>query len=87
MFNKNVTEVTYHIDPDVDETDVTTTLQRKLEEWSSSVCPYWSRLVVSPYKIEIISPNRKKRSIERSQDRNKMKHSMSNWEIDWILKS
>lgn len=87
VLNKNVTEVTYHIDPDIDETDVTSTLQRKLEEWSGSVCPKWSRLVVTPYKIEIIPHERKKRNIERSQERNKMKVSMNNWEVDWILKT
>ena len=87
MLNKNVTEVTYHIDPDLYENDVINTLQRKLEEWSNSVCPQWSRLVVAPYTVEIIPHERKRRSVERSKDRNKMKHSMNNWEIDWILKS
>ena len=87
MLNKNVTSVIYHIDPDIDENDVTNTLQRKLEEWSGSVCPRWSRLVVAPYNIEIIPHARKRRSLERSKDRNKMKHAMNNWEIDWILKS
>ena len=87
ILNKNVTEVTFHIDPDIDETDVTNTLQRKLEEWSSSVCPHWSRLVVTPFKVQTIPHERKRRSVVRSKDRNKMKYNMNNWEIDWILKS
>lgn len=87
MYNQKVNSLTFHLDPDADEDDVIITLQRKVEQWSGSVCPHWSRLVTTPYTIETIPHSRKKRSLERSQDRNKMKFDMKNWEVDWMLKS
>lgn len=87
MYNTNVNDITFHLDPDADEEDVIITLQRKVEQWSGSVCPKWSRLVSTPYDIVTIPHERKRRSLERSKDRNKMKLDMKNWEIDWMLKS
>lgn len=87
MYNKQVVDMTIFIDPEADEDDVIITLQRKVEQWSGSVCPTWSRLVTTPYKIETISHSRKKRSLNRSKDRNKMKFDMKNWEVEWMLKS
>ena len=87
ILNKNVTDVIFHIDPDADEDDVIITLQRKIEQWSAAVCPSWSRLVTTPYQVYTIPRERKRRSLERSKDRNKMKLDMKNWEIDWLLKS
>ena len=87
MYNKNVTGVTFHIDPGLDEQEITASIQRKLDAWSRSVCPEWSRIVVAPYSVEIIPHERKRRSLERSRDRNQMVQSMRNWEIDWILKN
>lgn len=87
LYNKNVTEVIFHIDPDLNQIAVTSTLQRKLEEWSSSVCPQWSRVAVTPYTVQIISHERKKRSVEKSQGRNKKKHELKHWEVDWVMKS
>lgn len=87
IFNKNVTEVLFYTDPDIDQADVTNTLQSKLEEWASSVCANWSRIVVAPYKMELISHARKRRSLRRSKTRNENKKSMNTWEVDWILRT
>lgn len=87
MYNTKVSSITFHLDPDADEDDVIITLQRKVEQWSGSVCPKWSRLVTTPYTFVTIPHERKKRSLERSKDRNRMKLEMKNWEIDWMLKS
>ncbi|KAH3802556.1 uncharacterized protein LOC127837090 [Dreissena polymorpha] len=87
MYNKNVSLVTFHIDSETDEDDVIITLQRKVEQWVSGVCPTWSRLVTTPYTMTKIPTDRKKRSIERSKDRNEMNMQMRNWEVEWMLKS
>lgn len=87
MYNKNVTDVTYRIDPAVNKIDVTTSLQEKLEEWSTSVCPHWSRIAVTPYKVEVISHERKKRSVENSEGRNQKMHRMKRFEVEWLLKA
>lgn len=86
-YNQNVTHIDFHIDPATDQDDVIITLQGKVEQWSGSVCPQWSRLVTTPYTIHDIPHERKRRSLERSRDRNQMKQNMKNWEIDWMLKS
>ena len=87
IFNRNVTDVEFHIDPDLDKNDVMNTIQRHLEEWSGSTCGKWTRLVIPPYKFISISHNRKRRSLERSKDRNKVKDTMKNWEVNWMLHS
>ncbi|KAL4222201.1 hypothetical protein ACF0H5_018238 [Mactra antiquata] len=87
MYNKKVKDITINIDPHADEDDVITTIQRKVEQWTGSVCPSWSRLVTTPYNVETISHIRRRRSLERSKDRNKMKFDMKNWEVEWMLKS
>lgn len=87
VYNKNISDVTFHIDPDANEDDIVITLQRKIEQWSGSVCPSWSRIVTTPFTITTIPRDRKRRSLERSKDRNKMKVDMKNWEVDWMLKS
>ncbi|XP_052773072.1 uncharacterized protein LOC128211950 [Mya arenaria] len=87
MYNKNVTKITFHVDPDADEDDVIVTLQRKVEQWVSGVCPDWSRIVTTPYTMVKIPHDRKRRSMERSKDRNQMTLAMKNWEIDWMLRS
>ncbi|XP_060568332.1 uncharacterized protein LOC132726934 [Ruditapes philippinarum] len=87
MYNKKVNFITFHLDPAADEDDVIITLQRQVEQWSGSVCPEWSRLVSTPYTFITIPHERKRRSLERSKDRNKMKLEMRNWEVDWMFKS
>lgn len=87
MYNTKVTDLVFHIDPAADADDVIVTLQGKIEQWVSSVCPTRSREVTTPYTMVAISAERKKRSIERSVARNKMTLEMRNWEIDWMLKS
>ena len=87
MYNKNVTDVTYRIDPAINKIDVTKSLTEKLEEWSTSVCPHWSRVAVTPYKVEVISHERKKRSVENSEGRNQKMHRMKRFEIEWVLKA
>lgn len=87
MYNTKVTDIIFHVDPAADADDVIVTLQGKIEQWVSSVCPSWSREVSTPFTMVAIGEERKKRSIERSRDRNKMKLEMRNWEIDWMLKS
>ena len=87
MYNKNVTDVTYRIDPAISKLDVTKSLHERLEEWSTSVCPHWSRVAVTPYKVEVISHERKRRSVENSEGRNNRMHRLKRWEIDWVLQA
>jgi len=87
VYNKNVSFITFHVDPDANVDDVIVTLQGKVDQWVAGSCPDWSRHVTTPYRMVSIPHERKRRSIERSADRNQMKLDMRNWEVDWMLKS
>ena len=86
LYNKKVTGITFHIDPLIDKSLITASITGKLDAWTRSVCPEWSRVVSTPYTVEMIPHQRRKRSLEKSKDRNQQMQSIHNWELDWILR-
>ncbi|XP_048252021.1 uncharacterized protein LOC124134974 [Haliotis rufescens] len=86
IYNRDVTEVEFHLTDTVDQDNVVSALQRKLEYWSGTACPKWSRFAVAGFSIHDIPHHRRKRSLERSRSRNKVKKAMKEWELDWIKK-
>lgn len=86
IYNRDVTEVEFHLTDTVDQDNVVSALQRKLEYWSGTACPRWSRFAVAGFSIHDIPHHRRKRSLERSRSRNKVKKAMKEWELDWIKK-
>lgn len=83
VYNKNVTDVSIEITDESLRDFTSSRLQKKLDKWSSSVCPTRSRQVITPYTISLIPDGRTRRSIELSKHRNKRKAQMRNWELDW----
>ncbi|XP_067685193.1 uncharacterized protein [Haliotis asinina] len=86
IYNRDVTEVEFHLTDTVDQDNVMSALQRKLEYWSGTVCPRWSRFAAAGYSVHDIPHHRRRRSLERSRSRNKVKKAMKEWELDWIKK-
>ncbi|XP_046356065.2 uncharacterized protein LOC124134979 [Haliotis rufescens] len=86
IYNRDVTEVEFHLTDTVDQDNVVSALQRKLEYWSGTACPRRSRFAVAGFSIHDIPHHRRKRSLERSRGRNKVKKAMKEWELDWIKK-
>ncbi|XP_067685171.1 uncharacterized protein [Haliotis asinina] len=86
IYNRDVTEVEFHLTDTVDQDNVMSALQRKLEYWSGTACPRWSRFAVAAYSVHDIPHHRRRRSLERSRSRNKVKKAMKEWELDWIKK-
>ncbi|XP_046569945.1 uncharacterized protein LOC124278269 [Haliotis rubra] len=86
IYNRDVTEVEFHLTDTVDQDNVMSALQRKLEYWSGTACPRWSRFAVAGYSVHDIHHHRRRRSLERSRSRNKVKKAMKEWELDWIKK-
>ncbi|XP_061198096.1 uncharacterized protein LOC133206181 [Saccostrea echinata] len=87
IHNRKVNFVNFHVMHGVNPDKIVTTLQRKLETWSGLSCPKWSRFAASPFTIEVISKERKKRSIEDSRQRNEARKRKRDWERDWILRT
>ncbi|KAK3093306.1 hypothetical protein FSP39_013914 [Pinctada imbricata] len=85
VYNKNVGFVNFYLTKDVKEDRIVGSIQRKIERWAQSSCPQRTRILVAPYDVHIISESRRKRSIERSVERNQRIHNMRNWEIDWLM--
>ncbi|XP_033749025.1 uncharacterized protein LOC117333712 [Pecten maximus] len=83
VYNKNVTDVSIEITDETLRDFTSSRVQKKLDKWSSSVCPYLSRQVIAPYTISLIPEVRTRRSIELSKNRNKRKAQMRNWELEW----
>ncbi|OWF46932.1 uncharacterized protein LOC110454960 [Mizuhopecten yessoensis] len=86
VYNQNVTDLTVEI-TDEDLREFTSSrIQKKIDKWSSSVCPSLSRQVIAPYIISRIPEVRTRRSIELSKHRNRRKAQMRNWELEWASK-
>lgn len=87
IHNRRVDFVNFHVMHGVNPEKIVTTLQRKLETWSGISCPKWSRFAAAPFTVEVISKDRKRRSIEDSRQRNEARKRKRDWERDWILQS
>ncbi|XP_041349226.1 uncharacterized protein LOC121368556 [Gigantopelta aegis] len=85
-YNRNVTEVEFHVADDLDEDLVGAAIQRKIDMWAKNTCPKWSRFAIAPYSVHTIPPSRKKRSLERSKDRNEARSRIHDWEMEWLMK-
>ncbi|XP_060074378.1 uncharacterized protein LOC132554096, partial [Ylistrum balloti] len=83
VYNKNVTDVSVEITDETLRDFTRSRIQKKLDKWSSSVCPYLSRQIIAPYTISLLPEVRTRRSIELSKERNKRKAQMRNWELEW----
>ncbi|KAK3092278.1 hypothetical protein FSP39_000651, partial [Pinctada imbricata] len=85
VYNKNVGFVNFNLTKDVKVDRIVNSIQRKIERWVQSSCPDRTRMLVAPYDVHIISESRRKRSIERSAERNQRIHNMRNWELNWLM--
>ncbi|XP_041378411.1 uncharacterized protein LOC121390613 [Gigantopelta aegis] len=85
-YNKNVTEVEFHVAAKLDEDLVGSAIQRKIDVWSKNTCPNWSRFAIVPYTIHTIHPSRQKRSLKRSKSRNEARSRIHDWEMEWLIK-
>ena len=86
VYNNNVTNVEFHVADDLNEDLVSAAIQRKIDLWSTSSCPAWSRFAVVPYTVHAIPPSRRRRSLERSKQRNEARSKIHNWEMEWLMK-
>lgn len=87
VFNTKVTNVHFHLTNSVRKNQVVGAVQRKIERWATSTCPDISRVTVAPFTVSEISHERRKRSIDNSQDRNFAKQLRNNWELEWLSKT
>ena len=85
-YNKNVTEVQFHVADDLDEDLVGAAIQRKIDLWAKNTCPGWARFAIAPYSVRTIPPARKRRSLERSKHRNEARSKIHDWEMEWLMK-
>ena len=87
IYNTKVTNVDFHLTNSVRKNQMVASIQRKIERWTSSVCPDNARITVAPYTVHVISGARHKRSIDKSLDRNIAKQLRNNWELEWLAKT
>ncbi|XP_029651547.1 LOW QUALITY PROTEIN: uncharacterized protein LOC115224777 [Octopus sinensis] len=84
IYNNKIDNVKFYISKNVTETKISASLRRKLDVWSSSTCPRFSRVAVTPFSISKIPTEKLRRSAEKSKARNERKIAAQNWEIDWL---
>ncbi|XP_014775101.2 uncharacterized protein LOC106872581 [Octopus bimaculoides] len=84
IYNNKIDNVELYISKNMTETKISASLRRKLNVWSSSTCPRFSRVAVTPFSISKIPAEKLRRSAEKSKARNERKIAAQNWEIDWL---
>ncbi|XP_046553264.1 uncharacterized protein LOC124262764 [Haliotis rubra] len=86
VYNKNVSEVEFHVYDDLDIDLITADVQRNLDVWAGDTCSDHSRFAISPFTFHQLSHSRRKRSLARSQHRNEARQKIFDWEMEWMMK-
>ncbi|XP_067681059.1 uncharacterized protein [Haliotis asinina] len=86
VYNKNVSEVQFHVYDDLDIDLIKADVQRNLDVWAGHTCSDHSRFAISPFTFHQLSHTRRKRSLERSQHRNEARQKIFDWEMEWMMK-
>ncbi|XP_048259496.1 uncharacterized protein LOC124148471 [Haliotis rufescens] len=86
VYNKNVTEVEFHVYDDLDVDLIRADVQRNLDVWAGHTCSDHSRFAISPFTFHQLSRSRRKRSLARSQHRNEARQKIFDWEMEWMMK-
>ncbi|XP_046575818.1 uncharacterized protein LOC124283831 [Haliotis rubra] len=86
VYNKNVSEVEFHVYDDLDIDLIKADVQRNLDVWAGHTCSDHSRFAISPFTFHQLSHSRRKRSLARSQHRNEARQKIFDWEMEWMMK-
>ncbi|XP_046559439.1 uncharacterized protein LOC124268503 [Haliotis rubra] len=86
VYNKNVSEVEFHVYDDLDIDLIKADVQRNLDVWAGETCSDHSRFAISPFTFHQLSHSRRKRSLARSQHRNEARQKIFDWEMEWMMK-
>ena len=85
-YNPYVDVIDFQIAPGVNEDMITSSIQRKVTYWAGATCPEHGRFTMTPFLVTMMDERRHRRSAKLSEDRNRVKADLYDWETHWLSK-